>query len=216
VAGGFWGETVAKKRSPLLILLFDQLLITRRTIMPLIRMFKGDKNLGVDNQYVMLLQRFLALNGLLDRKKPTDPNPVNGDFGVATDEAVKKIQAIYGVPVSGVVDGETWAAIAGVSAPLAIVDPSVPSSKLPDLYPGDTDSVVTVLQRLLVEYSVGIPGSNYITPGVITKADVVASGGFFGPKTEAAVAEFQQDRKLPPPFNAKIGPLTWAKLLIPK
>jgi murein L,D-transpeptidase YcbB/YkuD len=183
-------------------------------IMPLVRMFKGDKNLGVGNQHVMLLQRFLALNGLLDRKVPTDPNPVHGTFDGVTEDAVKKFQAISSVPVSGVVDGVTWAAIAGVSSPLAVVAPSVPSSRLPDLYPGDVDSVVTVLQRLLVEYSSLPPGQEFVPPGMTTKEDVQAGGGNFGEKTQLAVEAFQANRGIK--VDGQVGPTTWEKLLFPK
>lgn len=179
--------------------------------MPLVSMFKGDPNLGSVNQFVMLLQRFLVMNGKLERDA-TGVDPVDGTFGPVTDAAVGRFQATY----NGVVDGATWAAIAGVTSPLAVVNPSVASSNLPQLFPGDTDSVVIVLQRLLFEYSGNQPGQVFIASGLMKRADVGASGGVFDSVTKAAVANFQENRQLPPPFDGKIGPLTWEKLLFPK
>jgi peptidoglycan hydrolase-like protein with peptidoglycan-binding domain len=183
--------------------------------MPLVSLSKGNRDPGGVNGYVTLLQRFLVLNNVLHRNA-AGADPVHGDFDAATEAAVMSFQKTSGISITGDVTGQTWAAIAGVSSPLAVVNPSVPSSSLPNLSPGAIDSVVTVLQRLLVEFSGPNPKLIFITPGIITRADVVDSGGVFGPKTTAAVAAFQANRGLPPPFNAEIGPLTWEKLLFPK
>jgi peptidoglycan hydrolase-like protein with peptidoglycan-binding domain len=179
---------------------------------PLISMIKNAPDLDVVNGYVALLQRFLVMNGVL---KPPAPgiDPVNGRFDSATVSAVKSFQDSSKIPVSGQVDGGTWAAIAGVSSPLTVVT----SNSIPPFLPlqiiGDTDSVVTILQRLLVEFSGPQPGGQvFITPGIITKANV---NGSFGAATKEAVLDFQKNVGLPAP-DGEVGNNTWMKLLFPR
>jgi peptidoglycan hydrolase-like protein with peptidoglycan-binding domain len=182
--------------------------------MPLVSMFKGDPNLGAVNQYVMLLQRFLVMNGVLTRNA-AGADPVNGKFDDATELAVKTFQGKRSVPVSGIVKGRTWAAIAGVSDDLAFVDPTNPTDPSTKDFPllrlDDQDSVVTVLQRLLFEYSGSQPGQEFIPAGSITKEDV---DGLFGNQTKQAVEAFQSNRAIQ--IDGEVGPETWEKLLFPK
>lgn len=184
--------------------------------MPLVSMFKGDPNLGSVNQYVMLLQRFLVMNGVLKRNA-AGADPVNGKFDDATELAVRSFQSTHGVPVSGIVKGQTWAAIAGVSYDLTFVDPTNPNEpstkEFPLLRHGDQDSVVTVLQRLLFEYSIQ-PNQQFIPKGIINQQDIEDSKGSFGDKTERAVKEFQANRSIS--VTGEVGSETWEKLLFPK
>ncbi len=187
--------------------------------MPLVSMFKNDPNLGSVNQFVMLLQRFLVMNNVLHRNA-AGADPVNGKFDDATESAVKKFQKdIAKITDDGEVAGGTWAAIAGVSYALASVyptNPNDPSTKeFPLLRHGDQDSVVTVLQRLLVEYSGSLPGQEFIPAGIITKQDVQQSNGIFDDKTKQAVEAFQANRGLSL-VDGEVGSDTWEKLLFPK
>lgn len=212
--------------------------------MPLVSMSKDDPNLGSMNQYVMLLQRFLVLNGDLERKVPTAPDPVNGKFDDATRLAVESFQGKRGVPVSGIVKGHTWAAIAGVASDnaaddLTFVDPDpskLSTKELPLLRFGDEDSVVTVLQRLLLDYSkTPLSGILFVTPSLLTQEDIINSLGKFGGKTvgkfdrktEQAVISFQVavnnfDTTHPtPPLpslaqDGKVDSNTWHRLIFPK
>jgi peptidoglycan hydrolase-like protein with peptidoglycan-binding domain len=192
----------------------------RRIIMPLVRLSKGNRDPEGVNGFVTLLQRFLVLKDFLDHNT-AGADPVNGNFDAETESAVKSLQAKSQVRVSGVVDGETWAAIADVSSPLAVVNPSVPSSALPELWsdppspPFLVDSAVTVLQRLLFEHI----GKFILLEDVVNRSelltmlDVQSSGGSYGPKTEATVKAFQINRELLP--DGKVGNDTWEKLLFP-
>jgi peptidoglycan hydrolase-like protein with peptidoglycan-binding domain len=181
--------------------------------MPLPTMVKGDANLGEVNQYVMLLQRFLSLNNLLKRDG-SGRDPVNGRFDDATELAVRRFHEISKLPPTGTVDGRTWAAIAGVSQPLKVTEPINLLLELPVLRSGDQNTLVTVLQRLLVEYSGSQPGQAFIPPGIIAKADVENGRDTFGEKTRLAVEAFQANRGIP--VDGEVGETTWEKLLFPK
>lgn len=68
--------------------------------------------LGSEGEAVVLLQRYL---GRISETLSEIPSvPTSGYFGELTDNAVRIFQEFYGLPVTGVVNIETWDAIAGV------------------------------------------------------------------------------------------------------
>jgi peptidoglycan hydrolase-like protein with peptidoglycan-binding domain len=181
-----------------------------------------------DNQYVVLLQRFLVLNDVLHRDA-LEQDPVTGVFNSETEEAVKQLQLLKGVDVDGKVGGQTWAAIAGVNVLTPIDENNPPPTILTELKLGNTDPLVTVLQRLLLDYSkTPLSGTIFVTPGLITQPDIIASSGFFDAKTDLAVKSFQvavnnydKAHPTPPPLpslalNGKVDSNTWHRLLFPK
>jgi hypothetical protein len=177
--------------------------------MPLATVKKGDRN-----QYVMLLQRFLVLNSLLVRDA-SGADPVSGLFDDATKDALILFKESNGFsrPPNPDAGGATWGAIAGVANDLETVG-SVPDDEpLTELHPGDVDPLVTVMQRLLMEFAEPVFG--FLPRGIITKDDVVSSGGVFGEKTEKAVKAFQTNRGLAP-ADGIVGPATWETLIFPK
>ena len=96
------------------------------------------------------------------------PGNITGTFDSTTEQVVKDFQQGAGLTVDGVVGPITWQAL-----------PADPNTSL--LARGASGSVVTALQKGLKKYS---------TPAT----DPGAVDGDFGPKTEAAVKAYQQDR----------------------
>ncbi len=134
-------------------------------------------------------------------QKALGVNPVSGYFGPQTRKAVKKFQAGMGLPKTGTIATWTWAALggdvvakaekvavksdgytAGSPAPARSTEP-------PILEQGDTGEAVAVVQRAL---------------------DVEPASGYFGPKTAAAVRDFQTSVGLP--GTGTIATWTWKSL----
>ena len=102
---------------------------------------------------------------------------VDGDFGPATQKAVRKWQKAHSVPVTGVVDAPTWAALppsVGARACGQHVHGTGVAMTCTTLSSGATGLAVVVLQT-----------------GLGTTVD-----GQFGPATAQAVRQVQQDAKL--------------------
>nr|WP_293107117.1 peptidoglycan-binding protein [Okeania sp. SIO2F4] len=110
------------------------------------------------------------------------PLVVDGIFGVATEEAVKKFQKYYGLTVDGIVGPQT----------LAVID----TSKIvrTTLFLGSTGEDVEYLQRRL----------NFLGYGPLV------FDGIFGVATEEAVKKFQKSSGLT--VDGIVGPQTWARL----
>ena len=106
---------------------------------------------------------------------------ITGTFDTTTEQAVKDFQQDAGLTVDGVVGPLTWQALPA--------DPNTPLLKR-----GASGSVVTALQKGLKKYST--PASD---PGAVD--------GDFGPKTEAAVKAYQQDRGVQ--MDGIVGDQTW-------
>lgn len=109
---------------------------------------------------------------------------VDGLFGTRTQAAVRAFQRSVGLPETGVVDFNTWLAIA-------------PYLDSRDIYlrRGDRGMLVRIAQTALAR-----AGFN---PGTVD--------GVFGPNTQAAVRAFQQARGLA--VDGVIGPRTWTALM---
>lgn len=114
------------------------------------------------------------------------PNPslvVDGDFGPATEEAVKQFQESAGLPVTGVVDTATWDAL-----PLG--------NAMPVLKNGSKGDPVRSLQLTL---TAGAYGLWEVTPQGVD--------GIFGPNTEASVRAFQTWARIQ--VDGIVGQQTW-------
>ena len=106
---------------------------------------------------------------------------ITGTFDTTTEQAVKDFQQGAGLTVDGIVGPLTWQALPA--------DPNTPLLKR-----GASGSVVTALQTGLKKYST--PATD---PGPVD--------GDFGPKTEAAIKAYQQDRGVQ--VDGIVGDRTW-------
>lgn len=113
--------------------------------------------------------------------KALGPGNITGTFDATTEQAVKDFQQGAGLTVGGIVGPATWQALPA--------DPNTPV-----LTRGASGSVVTALQQGLRKYST--PATD---PGPVD--------GDFGPKTEAAVKAYQQDRAIH--VDGIVGDQTW-------
>jgi peptidoglycan hydrolase-like protein with peptidoglycan-binding domain len=109
------------------------------------------------------------------------PDNITGNFDSTTEQAVKDFQQGAGLTVDGIVGPITWQAL-----------PADPHTPL--LSRGASGGVVTALQKGLKKYST--PATD---PGPVD--------GDFGPKTEAAVKAYQQDRGVE--TDGIVGDQTW-------
>lgn len=133
---------------------------------------------------------------------------VDGVFGTDTENAVRKFQEIFNMPVDGVIGKRTWYRIKNLyinvkqlgeltSEGIRLSEIEVP---FPDfLKLGMTGDIVKILQ-----YYLDIIG--YFWGGI----PLVKIDGIFGPQTEDAVRAFQQAYGLP--VDGIVGINTWTKI----
>lgn len=120
---------------------------------------------------------------------------VDGDFGDATDAALRDFQTNNDLDVDGVAGPETWATLAAEDDEDEDEEGEEAEEEdaLPTLARGAVGASVRQLQEALVELEWEI--------------DV---DGDFGPATDEAVREFQEQNELD--IDGIVGPLTWAAL----
>lgn len=109
---------------------------------------------------------------------------VDGDFGSATEKAVKNFQKKYGLTVDGKVGPETWTAL----FKCCTIKSSNTGGK----------AMVLLLQKML----------NKVLKGKITPLD---EDGIWGSKTTAAVKKFQSTYGLD--VDGIVGQATWNELV---
>jgi len=114
---------------------------------------------------------------------------VDGIFGPATENGVKRFQASCGLVADGIVGPKTWAALERAKAQPS----SKPVVERPTVRRGSRGRTVEYLQQLLRKHGF-----------------VLAVDGIFGPATEKAVIEFQKKKGLV--ADGIVGPKTWAAL----
>ncbi len=119
---------------------------------------------------------------------------VDGDFGDATDAALRDFQASNELDVDGIAGPETWAALEAEDEEEDEEDGEEDEDEgRPLLARGATGPAVRALQEALVELEWEI--------------DV---DGTFGPATDQAVRELQEQNGLD--IDGIVGPLTWEAL----
>lgn len=165
--------------------------------------FANEVSVGMSGIPVTTVQYYLSIiayfNGALE------PVPRSGTFGPETVEAVERFQAFYGLPVTGVVDINTWNTITRVYTETVAALPEGYQGNNAKLYPGFflsegmRNQSVSDLQTYLSLISSRIP-----------EIPSVSVTGYYGPQTEEAVLAFQ--RLFGITESGAVGPVTWATI----
>lgn len=111
-----------------------------------------------------------------------DPGGFDGVYGSGTQMAVEELQADKGLPVTGIVDADTWAALFGAARPAHTT-----------LKKGSTGGEVYYLQMALW-----------------AEGYYLYCNGTYGDDTVDDVCDYQ--RKMDLEIDGAVGPKTWAKL----
>ncbi len=155
----------------------------------------GDSGPGVQ-----IVQYLLSFIGTFNDFIPSVS--VDGIFGQLTENSTRAFQRAYELPVTGIVDEETWNKMFSVY--YSIVSAFPPDYAGEGILPfqstilrrGSSDDAVKALQTYLAAIS-----------DVYTEIPKVSVTGYFGPETERAVVTYQNIFGLPP--RGTVGPLTW-------
>ncbi len=159
---------------------------------------EGDSGIPVTTvQYYLSIIAYF--NGALE------PVPRSGYFGTETVAAVERFQEFYGLPVTGIVDTDTWNTITRIYSETVASLPQGYEGTNAKLYPGFfltegmRNESVRDLQTYLSVISQTIP-----------EIPNVSVTGYFGEQTENAVREFQRLFSLP--VSGSVGPSTWSAI----
>ncbi len=165
--------------------------------------FQTELNEGGSGIPVTTIQYYLSIiayfNGALE------PVPRTAYYGGETVAAVERFQEFYGLPVTGIVDNETWNTISRIYTETVASLPEGYQGTNAKLYPGYfltegmRNESVRDLQSYLTLISQTIP-----------EIPQVSVTGYFGEQTENAVREFQRLFSLP--VSGAVGPATWSAI----
>ncbi len=162
----------------------------------------SEGNSGVD---VKTLQYYLSIIAYFN--SDLQPVPLGGIFNAETVDAVERFQAFYGLPVTGIVDNDTWNVIDRIYTETVAALPDGYQGNNAKLYPGYfltrgmRGENITDLQTYL-----NLIGRN------IPEIPIVPITGFFGEQTENAVRMFQ--RLFGIPVSGDVGPVTWYQIAL--
>lgn len=162
----------------------------------------AEGNSGID---VRTLQYYLSIIAYFN--SDLQPVPLNGIFNSATVDAVERFQEFYGLPVTGIVDNDTWNVIDQIYAETVAALPNGYQGNNAKLYPGYfltkgmRGENITDLQTYL-----NLIGRN------IPEIPEVPITGYFGDQTENAVRIFQQLFGIP--VSGDVGPVTWYQIAL--
>lgn len=162
-----------------------------RTAMP---SYPGvELSLGIEGNEVKSLQRYL---NRISRNYPAIPKipEIDGIFGTATENAVKKFQEIFGLEITGIVNLSTWNKITYIYTSVKrIAELDSEGVRFDEITPefetlrfGMQNNEVSIMQ-----YYLAVIGAYYqaVSPVEIT--------GYFGEMTENSVKSFQRVFGLP-------------------
>ena len=161
---------------------------------------RGDRSQGV-----FVLQYYLSYISLFyPSVQETD---TDGDFGAATEEAVRSYQRTFGIPETGIVDESTWYSIEDTYYSILRTSPYVFSEGLILPYPGRVLRIGTDGNdvRALQEYL------NYISQ-TYTEIPEVRIDGIYGRNTEDAVNAFTNLFDLPN-SNGRVNAQVWNAII---
>jgi peptidoglycan hydrolase-like protein with peptidoglycan-binding domain len=146
----------------------------------------------------------------ISRNYPAIPkiSPVDGAFGVETEEAIKEFQKIFNLPQTGVLDKATWYKIAYIYVSVKkLAELNSEGLSLDEVTKQYVEDLMVGMQNIQVrtlQYFLAVIGAYYdaVMPVSIT--------GYFGPETEASVRSFQQVYGLPQTGTVNRG--TWTDI----
>ncbi len=160
---------------------------------------EGDSGLPVQN-----VQYFLAVISFFDDRIPQVL--ITGEYDQNTVQGVRAFQELYGLPVTGVMNRETWNTVLQVyDDTIASIPPEVLINR-EEIYPGRYLTIgmqgedVTQLQIFLQEAAAR---HSFIPPVEVT--------GNFDDATDAAVRAVQQEAGIP--VSGAVGPPTWDRIV---
>ncbi len=170
------------------------------TVEELSRQFPETLSEGSRGDGVRIVQYFLSYIAIYNSAVP--PISIDGIYGPATRDAVSAFQREYGLPVTGVVNEETYSALydAYRGIILSLPDQQFVGTARPfpgfDLTVGQSGEYVRLLQGYLNVISETYP-----------EIPALSVDGVFGPATENAVRAFQRTFALPE--TGIVGINTW-------
>lgn len=174
------------------------------TISEISRRYTRELRAGSQGTDVEALQYYLAFIGYFYPYLP--PIPITGYFGEMTRDAVFAFQNYYGLPVTGVVDGNVFAKIEQVYRDAVAELPANYQSAIGEPYPGrfltegDRGDSVRIIQGYLNKIGQSVP-----------EIPVIVADGIFGPRTKGAVIALQHYLGIEE--TGAIGPVEWAEII---
>lgn len=156
---------------------------------------EGSQGIGVRT-----IQYYLNIIAYFNSALPS--LPLDGVFGPETTAAVRQFQQYYGLPVTGVVNANTWNTMNRIYSETVEFLPQGYSGEYGKLYPGYflSEGMSGENVRDLQTY-LSLIGRN------IAAIPEIPVTGYFGPQTKAAVIAFQNAFGIP--ANGAVGPVTW-------
>ena len=174
------------------------------TIPEVERVFRTELRIGDSGVEVEALQYYLAFLGYFYPQLP--PIPINGFFDELTRDAVFTFQNEYNLPVTGVVDLNTYYTIERTYKNAVADLPANYQSAIGEPYPGrflvegNRGEEVRVIQRYISRIGRTDPA-----------VPEIAVDGIFGPRTKAAVQAIQAH--LGVEQNGAVGPVEWVEII---
>ena len=175
------------------------------------KQFAGVMAEGETRPRVALLQYFLNIMSTFYSTIPTIY--MSGYFGPETKVAIMEFQKTMNLPITGIVDQNTWDilydSILGIITTIPPTATILPLFKFPGTVPaykrgmGTEHPSIFIIQELLAYISTKIPDITYVPYNLVD--------GIFGPITESAVITFQKTFGLEP--NGIVDEATWNRIV---
>ena len=169
------------------------------------RRYTEEMSLGSEGPDVESVQYYLAFLGYFYPQLPAIG--ITGFFNEETRDAVFTFQSVYGLPVTGIVDANTFYAIEREYKNAVSDLPANYRSAIGEPYPGrfltvgDRGESVRIIQGYLNRIAENDPN-----------IPTISVDGIFGEETKAAVTAFQKELGIEE--NGAIGPAEWAEIVL--
>ena len=157
---------------------------------------------GID---VRTLQYYLSIIAYFNSE--LQPVPIDGNFDSATVDAVERFQAYYGLPVTGIVDSDTWEVIDRIYTETVAALPEGYQGNNAKLYPG-----YFLTKGMRGENVSDLQSYLNLIGKTIPEIPEVPVTGYFGDQTDDAIRIFQQFFGIP--VTGDVGPVTWYQIAL--